>query len=83
MMRGCMWVLVPRVGWARSATDAECKHARVRDVLQLQLQIETGESEVETDDFARGIRAGLERSPEKLERNLARMLEESEVSTGR
>jgi len=45
--------------------------------------IEAGLDEAETDDFARGIRAGLERAPEKLERNLARMLDQDVVSTGR
>lgn len=39
--------------------------------------------EMDTDAFAEGIRAGLVRSPEKLESNLARMLEEDVVSTER
>jgi len=45
--------------------------------------IEEGVKEIDTDAFAEGIRAGLANAPEKLERNLARMLDQETVSTGR
>ncbi len=45
--------------------------------------IAEGIDELDTDPFAIGIRAALERSPEKLERNLAAMLTADTISTGR
>lgn len=45
--------------------------------------IESYARELDTDPFAEGIRAALERSPDKLERNLARMLQQDAISTGR
>jgi NAD(P)-dependent dehydrogenase (short-subunit alcohol dehydrogenase family) len=39
--------------------------------------------ELDTDPFAQGVRAALESAPDRLERNLARMLDQTVVSTGR
>ena len=45
--------------------------------------ITEGIDELDTDPFAQGIRAGLERAPEKLAKNLAAMLAADEISTRR
>ena len=45
--------------------------------------IREGVKEVDTDEFAVGVRAAMERAPERLEASLARMLGEEVVSTGR
>ena len=68
----------------RMASHVQGAKEDPRDIARAGLRaIEARDNEVETDDFARGIRAGLERAPEKLERNLAAMLDQDEVSTER
>ena len=39
--------------------------------------------ELDTDPFAEAVRVGFERTPDKLERNLAAMLDHDTMSTGR
>lgn len=68
----------------RMASHVQGRKEDPRDIARAGLRaIEGGIPELETDAFAKSIRAGLERAPEKLERNLARMLDQDEVSTGR
>ncbi len=45
--------------------------------------VREGIPELDTDPFAEAVRAGFERAPEKLERNLAAMLDQEGMSTGR
>jgi short-subunit dehydrogenase len=68
----------------RMASHVEGKKEAPRDVARAGVRAISDElNEVDTDEFARVIRAGLEKAPEKLERNLAAMLAQEVVSTGR
>jgi NAD(P)-dependent dehydrogenase (short-subunit alcohol dehydrogenase family) len=68
----------------RMASHVEGRKEAPSEIARAGLRaIEGYLKEVDTDAFAAGIRAGLEKAPEKLERNLARMLEQDIVSTGR
>ncbi|MFT5444080.1 MAG: NAD(P)-dependent dehydrogenase (short-subunit alcohol dehydrogenase family) [Myxococcota bacterium] len=68
----------------RMAEHVEGRKESPRDIARAGIKaIEEGQNEVDTDPFAQGIRAGLLASPDKLERNLALMLGQDTVSTGR
>lgn len=68
----------------RMASHVEGAKEDPRDIARAGLQaIEAGLDETETDDFARAVRAAVENAPEKLEANLAKMLDQEIVSTGR
>jgi NAD(P)-dependent dehydrogenase (short-subunit alcohol dehydrogenase family) len=68
----------------RMASHVEGKKEAPADIAKAGLRaIAEYSREIDTDAFAEGIRAGLAKAPDKLERNLARMLDEERVSTGR
>jgi NAD(P)-dependent dehydrogenase (short-subunit alcohol dehydrogenase family) len=68
----------------RMASHVEGAKASPSEIARAGLRaIEQDLKELDTDAFAEGIRVGLAKAPDKLERNLARMLDEATVSTGR
>jgi short-subunit dehydrogenase len=68
----------------RMASHVEGEKESPRDIARAGLEaIRVYAREVETDDFARGVRAGVLHAPDKLEANLARMLDAESLSTGR